>query len=323
METAVVRAGSSQAPGALHGVHVPFVPPEPGPDQRSPRKRHRRLPFSRAVLCLLALACTLHRGCASSTPAIRTPEKRLVFVHLTDLHCARRSSNPPRRFLFDIHTKDFIRSFDILECTVAEINRMSDVDFVVVTGDLTDSGKDAKSLRRVKRILDGLRVPYYPVIGDHDRPAVFSGVFGDRLNWSLDLKGWHLAIVDASSGRLAAETVAWLVRDLDAHQATPTLLFMHRPLLMSNVEETLARTFYKAPLNLENAQEILLLLQDRPWVRGVFAGHCHMDTVRHRSGCVFVTTPSLIEHGYLYRIVRVSEDRVQMRLRGVEMPVSE
>ena len=287
------------------------------------KARVRGLPACLFVPCVFALACAVHGGCAPSTQASKASADSLVFVHLTDLHCARRSENPSRRFLFDVHVKDFVRSFDIVERAVAQINHMGDVDFVVITGDLTDNGNDVESLRRVKGILDKLRVPYYVVIGDHDRRAVFCGVFGDRLNRGVDLKGWHWVAVDTSSGRLRADDVAWLVGNLDAHRDMPTLVFMHRPLLMSGLEERLSRHFYGAALNLENAQEVLGLLKDRPWVRGVFAGHCHMDTVRRRNGCMFVTTPSLIEPGRLYRIVRLSKDRIRMQLQGVAIPKSE
>ena len=280
-------------------------------------------PTLRIALCLLPLICALHGGCARSSRATISPEESPAFVHLTDLHCARRSANPPPRFFFDIHVKDLVRSFDILEAAVAEINRMPDVDLVVITGDLTDDGGDVKSLQRVKGILDGLRVPYYPVIGDHGRPAVFSSVFGARLNWSFDLKQWHLAAVDTSSGRLKPEDLARLVADLDAHAGVPTLLFMHRPLVMSELEEGLSRKVYGTHLNLENAHEVLEILKERPWVRGVFAGHCHTDTVRRRNGCVFVTTPSLIAPGRFYRIVRASGDRIETQLQGVKRLASE
>jgi len=268
---------------------------------------------------LIALACLVKSGCAQSTWVSESREDTLVFAHLTDLHCARRSKNPPARFFLDIHTKDFVRSFEILERAVDEINRMEQVDFVVITGDLTNHGNDLDSLRKVKVILDELRVPYLPVIGDHDRPRVFSKVFPEPLNRSLEIKGWRLVIADASSGRLKPDTLEWLAKELDRHGDTRTLLFMHRPLLMSGLEEGLAKRFYNVRINLENSEEALRAIKARPWVKGVFAGHCHMNTVRRRGGCLFVTTPSLIEKGRFYRVVRASKKGIQEELRGVSL----
>ncbi|MFH0962519.1 MAG: metallophosphoesterase [Planctomycetota bacterium] len=244
----------------------------------------------------------------------------LLFVHLTDLHCAARSQNPPARFAGDIHTKDFVRSFRILELAVGEINRIEGVDFVVITGDLTDSGNDVEGLRKVKSILDGLSVPYYPVIGDHDRREVFRSVFGGALDASTDVKGRHLVMLDTSPGKLEADDLEWFVRDLDAHEGAPTMVFMHRPPLLSDVEVYLAQKFYGSRLRLGNADEVLAVIRARPWVKAVFAGHCHTATERTQDGCFFVTSASLIEPGNLYRVVRVRGDEVTTELRSVQVP---
>src|SRR5215204_3122497 len=54
-----------------------------------------------------------------------------------------------------------------LRRTVADINSMTDIAFVVLTGDITELGTDAE-LRIAKQILDSLKVPYYIIPGNHD-----------------------------------------------------------------------------------------------------------------------------------------------------------
>src|SRR6478609_5967661 len=54
-----------------------------------------------------------------------------------------------------------------LRRTVADINQMTDIDFVVITGDITELGTDDE-INRAKQILSGLKVPYYIIPGNHD-----------------------------------------------------------------------------------------------------------------------------------------------------------
>ncbi|MFN2438687.1 MAG: metallophosphoesterase, partial [Chitinophagaceae bacterium] len=47
-----------------------------------------------------------------------------------------------------------------LRRTVADINSMHNVAFVVITGDITELGTDAE-IKLAKQILDSLDIPYY------------------------------------------------------------------------------------------------------------------------------------------------------------------
>ena len=66
------------------------------------------------------------------------------FAHLTDLHLSPNNPNP---------TEDLLRS-------VAQINATDNIDFVLVTGDITEEG-DRACLDKAKSCLDLLKVKYY------------------------------------------------------------------------------------------------------------------------------------------------------------------
>lgn len=71
-----------------------------------------------------------------------------------------------------------------LRRTVADINAMDDIAFVVLTGDITELGTN-RELATAKRILDSLDIPYYIIPGNHDTGWSESGglsfnqTFGD------------------------------------------------------------------------------------------------------------------------------------------------
>ena len=81
------------------------------------------------------------------------------FALLTDVHVSNTNPQPQ----------------EDLQRSVADINAMPDVDFVIVSGDLTESG-DRRALETVKGELDKLRVPYYATSGNHETTWSESGV---------------------------------------------------------------------------------------------------------------------------------------------------
>ena len=72
------------------------------------------------------------------------------FALLTDTHIS--SSNP--------------RPMEDLQRSIAEINQNPAIEFVVVTGDLSENG-DRASIQAIKDALDQLHVPFYAASGNH------------------------------------------------------------------------------------------------------------------------------------------------------------
>src|ERR1044072_5222348 len=54
-----------------------------------------------------------------------------------------------------------------LRRTVEDINKRSDLDFAVITGDITELGTN-EELARAKQLFDGLKIKWYIIPGNHD-----------------------------------------------------------------------------------------------------------------------------------------------------------
>jgi len=72
-----------------------------------------------------------------------------------------------------------------LRASVADINKQADIAFVLVSGDVTDMGL-YRNFREAKDILDGLRVPYHIIPGNHDTKWSDSGGSDFRRMWGDD-----------------------------------------------------------------------------------------------------------------------------------------
>lgn len=155
------------------------------------------------------------------------------FALLTDTHIS--TSNP--------------RPMEDLQRSIADINQNSSIEFVVVTGDLTENG-DLASIQAIKNALDQLNVPYYAASGNHETTwsesgvMDFSRVFGDSrfafTHNDLYFIGFNSGpVIRMADGHVAPQDITWLKHNLDSVSAagnTPIFVFTHYPLRNGDVD---------------------------------------------------------------------------------------
>jgi 3',5'-cyclic AMP phosphodiesterase CpdA len=136
-----------------------------------------------------------------------------------------------------------------LQRSIADINQNPSIGFVVVTGDLTESG-DRASIQAIKDALDQLNVPYYAASGNHETTwsesgvMDFSRVFGDsRFAFSHDgmfFIGFNSGpVIRMADGHVAPQDIAWLKHNLDSVSKAgdaPIFVFTHYPLRNGDVD---------------------------------------------------------------------------------------
>ncbi|OFY38962.1 MAG: hypothetical protein A2X18_05600 [Bacteroidetes bacterium GWF2_40_14] len=161
-------------------------------------------------------------------------------------------------YLADLHISDAVPPSLDLENSVNDINSMSDIDFVILAGDITEFGSDVE-IERAKSILDKLTVPYYIVAGNHDSKwsesgcNTFAKVFGYE-HFNFDVEG--IQFIGCNSGpnmRMAPalvprESIVWLDSITKAlPKDKPVIFINHYPLddamlNYKNVLDLIART---------------------------------------------------------------------------------
>ena len=154
------------------------------------------------------------------------------FALLTDTHIS--TSNP--------------KPMEDLQRSIADINQNPNIEFVVVTGDLTESG-DRASIEAIKAALDQLRVPYYAASGNHETTWSESGVmdftrvFGDS-RFAFTHNGMYFIgfnsgpVIRMADGHVAPQDIAWLKHNLDSVSKAgdaPIFVFTHYPLRNGDV----------------------------------------------------------------------------------------
>lgn len=194
--------------------------------------------MNKYFISLVCLLCLLPGG-------LQAQWKPFRFAQLTDLHLRGGNANP---------TEDLLRS-------VAQINATDSLDFVLVTGDLTDEG-DRESLEHVKATLDLLKVPYHIILGNHETKwsasgcTAFSQVFGgDRFafehNGILFLGFNSGPLMRMADGHVAPQDITWMREQLaQAGTEKPVILVTHYPVQEGDVDNWYDVTDAVRPYNI-------------------------------------------------------------------------
>ncbi len=143
-------------------------------------------------------------------------------------------------FVTDTHVGSDTGEED-LRRTIDDINRTPDLDFVLLTGDITEMGTNAE-LKLAGEIIRGLKIPYYVVPGNHDTGWSESGgvsfirEFGND-KFLFDHKGYRFIgcasgpYVRMSDGHIPRDATVWLDSVLNqTSKEQPVVFINHYPL---------------------------------------------------------------------------------------------
>ena len=157
-------------------------------------------------------------------------QSKIVFALLSDLHITKASN-----------------ADEDLQRAVDQINASDDIEFVLVTGDITEEG-DRVSLKKAKDILDRLKVKHYVIPGNHETKWSESGVtaFGDIFGgerFRMEHKSFLFfgfntgPLMRMADGHVAPQDISWLKEELQkVSKEKPVFLVTHYPLQAGDVD---------------------------------------------------------------------------------------
>ncbi len=128
-----------------------------------------------------------------------------------------------------------------LQRTVEDINKRTDLDFVVLTGDITELGTN-EQLVKAKKLLDQLKIKWFIIPGNHDDGWSESGgesfitAFG-KDRFSFDHNGIRFIgcasgpYMRMSDGHIPKDAMTWMKNILDSTAANMPVIFLnHYPI---------------------------------------------------------------------------------------------
>jgi Icc protein len=203
----------------------------------------------------------------------------LRIVQLTDIHI-----DTPEKPYYDIDVKaKFIR-------TLEQIANYSDIDLLVISGDLAAHHGEIESYQWIVNQLRYLNLPYVVMAGNHDDIANMLKVFAiDKNNvrdgmlyFRQEVKDLPLLFLDTSSYMLPQTQLDWLKQQAQI----PSLLFMHHPPSFCHC------TYMDAKYPLLNRDEVWSQLSQLDHIEHIFCGHYHTARTIHKDHKTIHITPS-------------------------------
>ena len=213
----------------------------------------------------------------------------------------------------DTHIGSLDNNEDLIR-TVEDINSISEISFVIVSGDVTEFGS-FEELKRAKDILDNLKVPYYSIPGNHDANWSESGtndflrVFGNET-FGFEYNGYKFIGLASgpnmrmSPGQIPRENLTWFFDELEnTSKETPIIYINHYPM-----DEGLNNWF-----------EVMDAL--RPYnVKLMLCGHGHTNRAMNFEGVNAAMCRSNLRAGKEYggyNIITVDSDSIYFQERIV------
>lgn len=194
--------------------------------------------MNRRLLLTVLFACLLPF-------AVQAQQGTFRFAQLTDVHFSPNNPNP---------TEDLLRS-------IAQINATDSIDFVLVTGDLTEEG-DRATMEKVKSCLDLLKAKYYVTMGNHETKwsdsgcTAFGEIFGgERVEF--EHKGFLFLgfnsgpLMRMAYGHVVPQDIRWMTGEMEkAGKDKPVILVTHYPLIDGDVDNWYEVTDAVRPYNI-------------------------------------------------------------------------
>lgn len=185
-------------------------------------------------------------------------QNNFKFALLTDLHIQITNAEPG---------KD-------LQMAVSDLNNSSNIDFVLINGDITETG-DLASLLKAREIISGLKMPWFITSGNHDTKwtpsggTAFSKVFGDD-KFTFEHKGFRFIgfntgpLIKMGDGHIYPQDFDWVENELQkAGNKAQVFIVTHYPLQNGDVD---------------NWYEMTALLRKYN-VQAVLSGHYHRNVL--------------------------------------------
>ena len=244
----------------------------------------------------------------------------------------------------------------LTENAVAEINKVPDLNFVLVSGDLTQDA-EPWNIDELRRILDGLKVPYFVTLGNHDlsrvphekkdQPITLSkytvagaflgksgGMVPGMTYYSHEVaKGLVLVNLDGSraqvfvpeaglndfGGKIEAGQMRWLENTLKANQNKTLIVLTHHNLVpWCEGDKTNHNSFRW--FWMDNADEVRALLK-KYGVKAVFSGHRHISTrYQEVDGLFHFVHPALSTYPMRYTIYEMTPKGLKYEVKDVPAP---
>src|SRR5574344_1081888 len=225
----------------------------------------------------------------------------LIFAQISDDHYSNVTVNKGYRLLAE--------SGELLDDAISQVNEISDIDFVMFTGDMVNTPSE-DNVNLFLTYANQLNAPWFAVFGNHDisiggslTKELYLEILRDNnKNFTFDKSYYSFepkpgykvigldSIIDTritSNGEFSEEELNWLDKELSTSKDETVLIFLHGPLI-----EPLPSSSHKTL----NADKAISIIKKHKNPIAVFSGHYHTTKIFKKKNVRDVCTPAFVSY---------------------------
>lgn len=207
----------------------------------------------------------------------------LKFVHITDSHLVDHA----RESFHGINTKDS------LETVLADsIKRYPDIDFLLFTGDISQTGNEA-SYTLFKSVIEQYEIPIFCLPGNHDNPELLRQIIPTSPNSTIKLFRFgksslvllNSQVENEHHGMISQHCLRQLDDYLNDNNGQFNIIAIHHPPVLVNSP-------WLDKIGLKNQTELLQVINKHSQNTLLIFGHVHQEFDQQLDRLRLLATPS-------------------------------
>ena len=241
-----------------------------------------------------------------------------------------------------VQRKLISKSHQLVEQFIRKMNEVEKPSFVVNLGDtiedVNDREKDIVELHNAIKILTGLKMPIYHLIGNHDVKTIseedIAKILGyKKTYYSFDSGDYHFVALSFERDMdehsptyriffMPREQLKWLKSDL-LKTDKQTVVFGHHGLADDDMKGNFWFEDQPEQAVLGNNGEVRKILEDSGKVKAVFTAHQHWNRMFVHNGIPYFTVTSLVENfnndgvaSEAHTIVDLTDRKIVVNVQG-------
>ena len=186
----------------------------------------------------------------------------------------------------------------MLEAAIAHLETLDRrPDLVLLSGDLVDEGHP-EEYANLRRLLQGLKLPFVAIPGNHDHRENFRAAFTDQRylpaegplhfvvdDYTVRIVGLDTCVPGQHHGHIEPAGLDWLRFVLDGDRWKPTLVMMHHPPFTTGIP-------YMDDHRYIESGALEAILESFNNIEVVVCGHVHRNMQQRWAGTIACSCPS-------------------------------
>lgn len=258
--------------------------------------------------------------------------KPFKFAHVTDTHLSTTGKNGAALKA---------ESIKIFEDVLAQLNSMTDLDFILFGGDNWDNtDKGTPDADKFLDMVKDLRAPYLIQFGNREAAPMPPGDPTNKEDFVNIFRGhgfqegafwWEVEIIPGvivigldtsikghNDGAVPEEEIQWLKERLEGDEGQFTIVLTHHLFLPAWAPKEIPK--WDKNYLIANSVGVRPILEESRKVKLVLSGHHHVTRIDVINELPYIASPATVQYPHAFRTFHVDGNTAKLHFHQIESP---